>query len=74
MKAKHLDKALTQFAEEGAAKLFKPEIGGAWIVGVVGSLQFDVLSSRIETEYSLPVRFEATQYREAWTMTATPSS
>jgi len=65
MKAKHLDKALTQFAEEGAAKLFKPEIGGAWIVGVVGALQFDVLSSRIETEYSLPVRFEATQYREA---------
>jgi peptide chain release factor 3 len=65
MKAKHLDKALTQFAEEGAAKVFKPEIGGAWIVGVVGSLQFDVLSSRIETEYSLPVRFEATQYREA---------
>ncbi|MCL4168880.1 UNVERIFIED_CONTAM: hypothetical protein GTU68_002710, partial [Idotea baltica] len=65
MKAKHLDKALTQFAEEGAAKIFKPEIGGAWIVGVVGSLQFDVLSSRIETEYSLPVRFEATQYREA---------
>ena len=38
MKAKHLDKALdAQFAEEGAAKLFKPEIGGAWIVGVVGS-------------------------------------
>ncbi len=65
MKAKHLDKALTQFAEEGAAKLFKPEIGGAWIVGVVGALQFDVLSSRIETEYSLPVRFEATQYKEA---------
>ncbi len=65
MKAKHLDKALNQFAEEGAAKLFKPEIGGAWIVGVVGALQFDVLSSRIETEYGLPVRFEQTQYREA---------
>ena len=65
MKAKHLDKALLQFAEEGAAKLFKPSIGAGWIVGVVGALQFDVLSSRIETEYGLPVRFEATQYREA---------
>ena len=65
MKAKHLDKALMQFAEEGAAKLFKPAIGSGWIVGVVGTLQFDVLSSRIETEYGLPVRFEATQYQQA---------
>lgn len=65
MKAKHLDKALLQFAEEGAAKLFKPIIGSGWVVGVVGALQFDVLSSRIETEYGLPVKFDATQYREA---------
>ncbi|MGR3715354.1 MAG: peptide chain release factor 3, partial [Thermohalobaculum sp.] len=50
MKAKHLDKALLQFAEEGAAKVFKPEIGSGWIVGVVGPLQFDVLASRIEVE------------------------
>jgi peptide chain release factor 3 len=62
MKAKHLDKALTQFAEEGAAKLFRPAIGSGWIVGVVGQLQFDVLASRIETEYGLPVRFEQTQW------------
>ena len=65
MKAKHLDKALTQFAEEGAAKLFKPRQGVGWILGVVGALQFDVLASRIEAEYGLPVRFEPTQYREA---------
>ena len=31
MKAKHLDKALTQFAEEGAAKLFNPMIGIRYI-------------------------------------------
>ena len=65
MKAKHLDKALLQFAEEGAAKLFKPNIGAGWIVGVVGQLQFDVLASRIEQEYDLPVRFEPTQYVSA---------
>jgi peptide chain release factor 3 len=65
MKAKHLDKALTQFAEEGAAKLFKPNIGAGWIVGVVGQLQFEVLASRIELEYGLPVRFEQTQYVSA---------
>jgi len=58
MKAKHLEKALVQFAEEGAAKVFKPMIGSGFIVGVVGALQFDVLASRIEQEYAIPVRFE----------------
>ena len=65
MKAKHLDKALTQFAEEGAAKLFKPMIGSGWIIGVVGALQFEVLASRIELEYGIPVRFEQTQFTSA---------
>ncbi|MBL4807560.1 MAG: peptide chain release factor 3 [Rhodobacteraceae bacterium] len=65
LKAKHLEKALMQFAEEGASKVFKPMIGSGWIVGVVGALQFDVLTSRIELEYGLPVRFEATQFQSA---------
>ncbi len=65
MKAKHLDKALMQFAEEGAAKIFKPMIGSGFIVGVVGQLQFEVLASRIELEYGLPVRFEASQFTSA---------
>mgnify|MGYP001389005691 CR=1 FL=1 len=65
MKAKHLEKALNQFAEEGAAKVFKPNIGSGFIVGVVGALQFEVLASRIELEYGLPVRFEASQFTSA---------
>ncbi len=65
LKAKHLDKALMQFAEEGAAKVFKPMIGSGFIVGVVGQLQFEVLASRIEMEYGLPVRFEASQFTSA---------
>ncbi|RDC74424.1 peptide chain release factor 3 [Rhodovulum sp. 12E13] len=65
LKAKHLDKALTQFAEEGAAKVFKPVVGSGFIVGVVGQLQFDVLASRIELEYGLPVRFEPSQFTSA---------
>lgn len=65
LKAKHLDKALNQFAEEGAAKLFKPMIGAGWIIGVVGALQFEVLASRIELEYGLPVRFEPSQFTSA---------
>ena len=65
MKAKHLDKALLQFAEEGAAKVFKPVLGSGFIVGVVGALQFEVLASRIELEYGLPVRFEPSQFTSA---------
>jgi peptide chain release factor 3 len=65
MKAKHLEKALMQFAEEGAAKVFKPMIGAGFIVGVVGALQFEVLASRIEEEYALPVRFEPSQFTSA---------
>ncbi|GAA6207301.1 peptide chain release factor 3 [Cognatishimia sp. WU-CL00825] len=65
MKAKHLEKALMQFAEEGAAKVFKPSFGSGFIVGVVGALQFEVLASRIEMEYGLPVRFEASQFTSA---------
>jgi peptide chain release factor 3 len=65
LKSKHLEKALMQFAEEGAAKVFKPTFGSGFIVGVVGPLQFEVLASRIEVEYSLPVRFEASQFTSA---------
>jgi len=65
MKAKHLEKALMQFAEEGAAKVFKPAFGSGFIVGVVGALQFEVLGARIEQEYGLPVRFEPSQFTSA---------
>jgi peptide chain release factor 3 len=59
MRAKHLGRALEQLAEEGAARVFKPLVGGNWVVGVVGALQFDVLADRIRTEYDVPVHFEA---------------
>ncbi len=60
MKAKHLGRALEQLAEEGAARVFKPNLGSDWVVGVVGALQFDVLADRIRTEYQIPVNFEPT--------------
>ncbi|HET9933051.1 MAG TPA: peptide chain release factor 3, partial [Polyangiaceae bacterium] len=59
MRAKHLTRALEQLAEEGVARIFKPRIGGYHIVGVVGALQFDVLADRIQSEYEIPVVFEA---------------
>jgi peptide chain release factor 3 len=67
MRAKHLGRALTQLAEEGAAQAFRTRLGSDWIVGVVGPLQFDVLADRIRTEYDIPVRFEPTQlYTARW--------
>ncbi len=65
LKAKHLGKALEQLAEEGAARVFKPVFDADWIVGVVGSLQFDVLADRIRTEYQIPVKFEQTELHTA---------
>ncbi len=40
-------------------------LGSGFIVGVVGQLQFEVLASRIELEYGLPVRFEPSQFTSA---------
>ena len=41
---KHLSKSLKQLAEEGAVSVFKRHLGGDWIVGVIGQLQFEVLA------------------------------
>lgn len=65
MKAKHLGAALTQIAEEGAARVFRPLMESQWIVGVVGALQFEVLIDRLRFEYNIPCRFEPTQYYTA---------
>ncbi len=59
MRAKHLGKALHQLAEEGTAQAFKRQLGSEWIIGVVGVLQFEVLASRIKTEYNIDVVFES---------------
>jgi peptide chain release factor 3 len=58
MRAKHLGRALTQLAEEGVARAFRTRLGSNWIVGVLGTLQFDVMADRIRTEYDVPVRFD----------------
>lgn len=65
MKNKHLEKALIQLAEEGVARVFKPLMDSSWVVGVVGTLQFEVLADRIRTEYNIPVKFEQTALHTA---------
>ena len=65
IKAKQLAKALSDLAEEGVAQVFRPSLGADWLVGVVGPLQLDVLSSRLDTEYGVPVRFEDAGFQAA---------
>ena len=62
MKAKKLKSALEELAEEGVVQLFTPLDGSGAIVGVVGALQLDVLISRLDAEYGVPVEFETTRF------------
>jgi len=62
MKAKKLREALQQMAEEGVVQVFLPHDGAAAVVGVVGALQLDVLTERLNAEYGLPVSFEQSRF------------
>jgi peptide chain release factor 3 len=65
MKQKHLTRALESLAEEGVTQVFKPMIGAQWVVGVVGSLQLDVLRARLQAEYGLDADLEQSPYDTA---------
>jgi peptide chain release factor 3 len=65
MKAKKLRQALLELAEEGVVQLFRPHDGSQPIVGVVGTLQLDVLQARLVGEYGVSIGFEATPYNLA---------
>ena len=65
MKAKKLRQALQELAEEGVVQLFRPQDGAPPMVGVVGTLQLDVLVSRLGAEYGVKIGFEETPYQLA---------
>jgi peptide chain release factor 3 len=62
MKAKKLRQALGELAEEGVVQLFRPQDGSAPLVGVVGTLQLDVLQARLAGEYGIGIGFETPPY------------
>ncbi|MBO9498737.1 MAG: peptide chain release factor 3 [Novosphingobium sp.] len=64
-KTKQLRKALDDLSEEGVIQVFYPELGGQWIVGVVGQLQLEVLVSRLEAEYKVEARLEPAPFDTA---------
>ena len=58
-----LDEGLRQLEEEGLMQVFYLTIGRREpVVGVVGSLQFDVIASRLENEYGAQASVEPTNH------------
>ncbi len=67
LKAKQLQKGVTQLCEEGATQLFKPLVSNDLILGAVGILQFDVVAHRLKHEYGVQARFESVSvYTARW--------
>jgi peptide chain release factor 3 len=69
MKAKKLRQALQELAEEGVVQLFRPQDGSPPLVGVVGTLQLDVLQARLQSEYGVAIGYDATPFQLARWMT-----
>ncbi len=65
MKAKKLRQALQELAEEGVVQLFRPQDGAPPLVGVVGSLQLDVLQARLRNEYGVAIGYDAVPFTVA---------
>ncbi|MEY0318543.1 peptide chain release factor 3 [Providencia stuartii] len=59
LKQKQLLKGLVQLSEEGAVQVFRPLTNNDLIVGAVGVLQFDVVISRLKSEYNVEAIYEA---------------
>ena len=64
MKRKQFVKGITQIAQEGAIQIFQEYNTGLEeiIVGVVGSLQFDVFQYRMENEYNVDITMQTLPY------------
>ncbi len=73
MKRKQFTKGIYQIAEEGAIQIFRElNVGMEEIlVGVVGVLQFEVLTYRLKNEYNVEIRMEQLPYEHIRWITST---
>ncbi|MBP8288124.1 MAG: peptide chain release factor 3, partial [Rhodoferax sp.] len=75
MKSKQLQAGLLQLGEEGAIQVFRPEVGGAMLLGAVGQLQFEVVQHRLMAEYSVDIRLMPCRFTGArWITADTPEA
>ncbi|MDR3564735.1 MAG: peptide chain release factor 3 [Negativicutes bacterium] len=63
MKRKQFVKGMTQLTQEGAVQVFRqPDTIESFVVGVVGSLQFEVLQYRLKQEYGVDILMHSLPY------------
>lgn len=63
MKRKQFVKGMTQLTQEGAVQVFRqPSVVESFVVGVVGSLQFEVLQYRLKQEYGVDILLQPLSY------------
>jgi len=74
MKRKQFQKGISQLSEEGAIQTFRRTETGLeeFIVGVVGELQFDVLTYRLKSEYGVDLVMDRLSYRFVRWVTESP--
>ena len=74
MKRKQFIKGTEQIAQEGAIQIFKLPYAGMEevIVGVVGTLQFDVFEYRMKSEYGVTLRMTGLPYDHLRRISACP--
>lgn len=65
LKSKHLSEALMQIAQEGGASVFKMDLAGEFVVGVIGVLQLEVIGERFKNEFNIEVISEAASFASA---------
>ena len=75
MKRKQFVKGIEQIAQEGAIQIFKIPFAGMEevIVGVVGTLQFDVFQYRMRSEYGVELRMSGLPYDHLRRIAASPA-
>ncbi|MBP2645046.1 MAG: prfC [Firmicutes bacterium] len=63
MKRKQFLKGMTQLTQEGAVQVFRqPGVIESFVIGVVGSLQFEVLEYRLKQEYGTDILMHQLPY------------
>ena len=65
LKSKQLQKGLQELGEEGAIQVFENLASGALLLGAVGTLQFEVVAQRLQTEYKVDAIFESAEIHTA---------
>ena len=67
MKRKQFVKGMTQLTQEGAVQVFRQHDSAveAFIIGVVGALQFEVLEYRLKNEYGVDILMDRLSFSVA---------